>query len=130
MPELKLLSEADSRNAVGDWAIRGGVALVFFIFGMEKFSSTDAHWVPFFHQVGLGDWFRYFTGIVEVLGALLVLIPRTALIGLALLALTMAGAVLILIFVMGQPADSPFPGAFFVTLVAIAWHQWIRRRTV
>jgi hypothetical protein len=32
------------RNALGDWILRGGIALVFVLFGA-------------------GQWFRYFTGI-------------------------------------------------------------------
>ena len=38
--------------------------------------------MKFFDQVGVGQWFRYFTGLVEVFGALLVLIPKTAQAGL------------------------------------------------
>jgi uncharacterized membrane protein YphA (DoxX/SURF4 family) len=124
MSELKFLSEDEPRNAVGDWAIRGGVACIFIIFGLEKFSADPAsHWVKLFHQIGAGDWFRNFAGVVEVLGALLVLIPRTAIAGLALLASTMAAAALILGFVVGRPADSIFPGAFFLGLTLLLWSR-------
>src|ERR1022692_3826214 len=85
MAELKLLTDSEPRNPMGDWVVRGGVAVFFVIFGMEKFSSDPgSHWVKLFEQIGAGVWFRYFTGVVEVLGGLLVLIPRTALAGLAL----------------------------------------------
>ena len=60
----------------------------------------------------------------EVLGSLLVLIPRTVTAGLALLACTMASAALILAFVIGRPGDSIFPWVFFVALYVF----WLSRR--
>src|SRR2546430_2861644 len=35
-----------------------------------------SEWVRIFDRIGLGQWFRYFTGALQVTGALLVLIPR------------------------------------------------------
>jgi putative oxidoreductase len=121
MSELRFESVSESRNVVGDWAIRIGVAGAFVIFGLEKFpSGPGSMWVNLFHQIGLGDWFRYFTGVVEVLGGLLVLIPRTALIGFVTLALTMACAALILAFVLRRPADCFFPGILMIVLICAA----------
>ena len=112
------------RNALGDWILRGGIAMVFVLFGAEKFASDPGSpWVKLFQQVGAGQWFRYFTGLVEVLGGVLVLIPWTVTAGLALLACTMATAVLILVFVIGRPADSIFSGVFFVGLAAFWWNR-------
>jgi putative oxidoreductase len=121
------LTDSEPSKPIGDWAVRGGVTVFFVVFGMEKFSSDPgSHWVNLFAQIGAGVWFRYFTGVVEVLGGLLVLIPRTALIGLAVLACTMAGAVVILAFVVGEPGSSIFPGIFLITLVAIGLIRWGR----
>ena len=50
----------------------------------------------------------YCIDAVEVLGGLLVLIPATATIGLALLGCTMASAALILTLVIHRPQDSVF----------------------
>ncbi len=113
-------------NALSDWMFRAAIALVFVLEGTEKFSA-DPHssWVRLFQQIGVGQWFRYFTGAVEVLGAALVLIPWTVTAGLALLACTMAAATLIVLFVIGRPADSIFPGIF---LVGLAVFYWNRRR--
>jgi uncharacterized membrane protein YphA (DoxX/SURF4 family) len=125
MAELKFLSENEPRNAIGDWVIRLGVACVFVIFGSEKFSSNPgSHWVKLFHEIGAGDWFRYCAGAVEIAGGLLVLVPRIALAGLALLALTMAAAVVIVAFVLGRPGDSVFPGLLLVALIGVAvWYR-------
>ena len=115
-----------SRDKIGDWVLRGGIALAFVLFGAEKFpSGPGAQWVKFFSQIGAGQWFRYFTGVVEIVGAVLVLIPWTARAGLALLAATMAAAALILVFVLRRPGDSVISTAFFLGLAAF-W--WVRRR--
>jgi putative oxidoreductase len=92
MRAAQLLRPPEERNPVSDWTIRIGVAAFYLVFGLEKFSASELHWVTLVREIGIGDWFRYFTGCVEVLGALLVLIPRAPAIGLALLSATMAAA--------------------------------------
>jgi uncharacterized membrane protein YphA (DoxX/SURF4 family) len=113
-------SSPEPRNAIGDWVLRGGIALLFASAGTEKFSDQ---WVKLFQEIGWGDWFRYFTGVVEILGAVLVLLPWTVTVGLALLAATMASAALILIFVVGRPADSVFSGGIFIALAFFWWNR-------
>ncbi|HEX5283074.1 MAG TPA: DoxX family protein [Bryocella sp.] len=71
MAELRLASE-EQTGGLGEWLVRFCVALPFLIFGLEKFGN-DAHWVRMFREIGWGAWFRYFTGGVEVLGAVLVM---------------------------------------------------------
>jgi putative oxidoreductase len=82
--------------------------------------------VATFDAIGAGDWFRYLTGILEVAGALGLLIPRLA--GLAALAL--AGlwlvAIAIHLFLIGGSAVAPI--VFFVLTVVIAWGR--RDRTL
>ena len=105
------------RNALTDWVLRGGIALAFLLFGWEKFpSDANGEWPRFFAQVGFGQWFRYFTGIVEMLGAALVLVPWTVNIGLALLACTMACALVIHIFVLHHPLNCIVPSALCAAL--------------
>jgi uncharacterized membrane protein YphA (DoxX/SURF4 family) len=110
----------ETHNSLGDWILRGGIALVFILAGTEKFGSK---WVELFRRIGAGQWFRYFTGVVEILGAVLVLIPRTVSSGLILLACTMASAALILAFVIGRLADGVFPSVFFIGLAAFWWNR-------
>ncbi len=113
------------RNVLTDWVLRGGIALAFLLFGWDKFpSGPDAEWVRFFAQIGWGQWFRYFTGVAEMLGALLVLIPWTVTAGLGLLACTMAGAALIHIFVMHHPPNAIIPLVFLAGLIGF----WLSRR--
>lgn len=121
-------SSARAPDKIGDWVLRGGVALAFVLFGADKFpSGPDAPWVKFFDQVGVGQWFRYFTGIVEIAGAVLVLIPRSARLGLAILAITMLTASFIHVFVIHQPGNVIITGGLFVLLVAFWWSKTTSR---
>jgi putative oxidoreductase len=70
------------------------LAALFLLFGATKFSPRFVYWVELFARIGIGQWLRYFTGGLEVICALLLLIPRTSLMAAALLACTMAGAML------------------------------------
>lgn len=110
----------ESRNGFSDWMIRGAIALVFVLAGADKFGPG---WTGLFQQIGIGQWFRYFTGVVEILGGVLVLIPWTVSVGLALLASTMASAALILVFVIHRPADSVFSGALLIGLTVFGWNR-------
>jgi uncharacterized membrane protein YphA (DoxX/SURF4 family) len=112
----------DSRSSLTDWLLRGAIAVAFAMFGAEKF--TDHQWVTLFQQIGIGQWFRYFTGVVEISGGVLVLIPWTVTGGLALLVCTMGSATLIWALVLGQPANGIITGAFCMGLVLF----WLNRR--
>jgi putative oxidoreductase len=114
----------EPRNVLGDWILRIGIAVAFTLFGSEKFpSDPGSPWVRLFHEIGAGQWFRYFTGVVEILGGVLLLIPWTVTIGLALLACTMASAAFILIFVIGRPGDSIVSAIFLIALAAFLWNR-------
>jgi putative oxidoreductase len=117
-------ASASSRDRIGDWVLRGGIALAFVLFGFDKFpSGPSAQWVRFFDQVGIGQWFRYFTGIVEVAGGALVLFPATTRLGAAILALTMAVASVIHVLIIHQPANVLITGALCLGLVAFWWRM-------
>jgi hypothetical protein len=97
--------------------------------GLEKFPAGPGYWVSVFDSIGLGQWFRYFTGIVEVVGGLLFLVPGVTAVGAALLAAAMIGAMVVHIVVFKQPANILFPGAYLVGVVlAFAKLRASRRR--
>jgi uncharacterized membrane protein YphA (DoxX/SURF4 family) len=104
------------------WVLRGGVALFFVLVGAEKFQSGPAaqFWVTLFQQIGFGQWFRYFTGFMEVSGALLYLFPKTNRIGAAMLVCTMLGAMAVHIVIRHSIGDSVFPLIFLVAVVLVA----------
>ena len=123
MPELRLatVETRGRQDVLISWILRLAVSVVFLSVGASKFDATG-YWVKLFDQIGLGTWFRYLTGILQVAGALLVLLPRTFPIGIGLLACTMAGAVAIWIVRFGAPGNAIIPGVVLVALVAIGVH--------
>jgi putative oxidoreductase len=120
-PELRF------RNSVPDWTIRAVIFLAFLYFGTAKFKSdSDAPWVVLFSQIGLGQWLRDTTGVLEVGGAFLVLFSGAVEIGLAILLVTMCGAIIAAFFVLHRPSEAFFPFAFLSGMIAF----WLHRRRV
>jgi putative oxidoreductase len=105
------------------WVLQGFLAALFLYFGVSKLSAHDVFWVDLFAKIGIGQWFRYFTGGLEVTCAGLLLIPKTSAIGAALLACAMVGAVLAHLFVLRDGWACIFPGFPLLILVAIAWQR-------
>jgi putative oxidoreductase len=84
--------------------------------------------VEMFATIGIGQWFRYVVGALEIAGAAGVLVPRLS--GLAALGLLclMAGAILTNLFVLGT---SPLlPIGLLVVSALVAWGRWPRTRAL
>jgi uncharacterized membrane protein YphA (DoxX/SURF4 family) len=128
MTEFRLLEEQSPRRIdLGEWALRLAVAALFVMFGWDKFpSDPHSEGVRIFEQIGLGPWFRYFTGVVEVGGGLLVLVPSTAFAGFATLAVTMLGAVLAHLFALHDGFFAFLPASLCAALTLIAIQRWAR----
>ena len=105
------------------WLLQGLLALVFLYSGASKFSPHGIFWIELFAKVGIGQWFRYFTGGLEVICAVLLLIPRSSRIAAALLACTMAGAILTHLFILRDGYAAVFPGLPLLILIAVAWRR-------
>ena len=122
MPELKFdVTEPASRiDTLTTWMPRVAVAIAFLAIGASKFEAQSM-WIRTFNEIGLGDWFRYVTGGIQMLGAVLVLIPRTCLIGIAILSCTMLGAALIWIVVLHQAGNAPIPLLVLTALLIVGW---------
>ena len=104
-----------------DWALRVSVALVFLLIGSEKLVGSS--WVTLFSDIGLGQWFRYFTGIVQVTGAVLYAIPQTARVGMALLGCTMLGAVGVHLFVLHTGVSAALIPAILLGVIVGVWKR-------
>jgi DoxX-like family len=77
--------------------------------------------VDMFEKIGFGQWFCYVTGSFEVIGAVLLLLPRTAAIGGWLLAAVMIGAIGTHLFIIG---GSPIPaGVLLVLAITVVWNR-------
>ena len=97
------------------WLVRGLLALAFVAAGGAKLYGVPML-VEEFQHIGLGQWFRYFTGGLEILGAILLLLPRKAALGALLLICIMTGAVITHLFVVG---GSPVPAIILLALNAL-----------
>src|ERR1700681_999828 len=88
------------------WTLQVLVALAFIAAGSGKLlGSSDM--IALFDAVGVGQWFRYVTGSLEVLGALLLIVPGKTAFGAALLACVMAGAVVAHLTVLHTAPTAP-----------------------
>jgi uncharacterized membrane protein YphA (DoxX/SURF4 family) len=90
-------------SSVALWVIRGLLALAFVAAGGAKLYGVPML-VEEFRHIGLGQWFRYVTGGLEIIGAILLLLPRKAVFGALLLICIMVGAVIAHMFVIGGSA--------------------------
>lgn len=118
-------SNVDSaRIDVVDWVLRVCVAVLFGSVGYEKLSpGPGSYWVTLFAEIGFGEWFMYATGAIQVLGAILVLIPRTwvSLAGAALVGSTMVGAIACHLLVLDTGIGGAiFPAVFLILVIAAA----------
>src|SRR5579864_4893047 len=92
------------RNSWKDWALRIAVFVVFLYFASGKFKNVaDAPWVVLFAQIGLGQWLRYCAGVLEIIGAFLVLSSKTVELGLAMLAAVMLAAIALVVVILHRP---------------------------
>ena len=100
------------------WSLQIFLATVFFLAGSAKLFGQPIM-VATFEKIGIGQWFRYTTGIVEVTGAALLLIPKSTVVGAVMLCVTMIGAVTAHILVIG---GNPTLAAVLLVLSAfVAW---------
>ncbi len=119
---------ADRTGRAGNvalWVLQLAAAAMLAMAGLAKLSSDPAM-VGLYDAIGVGQWFRYLTGILEVAGALLLVVPRFAGLGALIVAPVMLGAVLVHLFVVGGSPVVPL--VLLVVLAIIAYAR--RERTL
>ncbi len=97
------------------WGIRILLALVFGAAATAKLAGVP-QMVANFEAIGFGQWFRYLTAVVELIGVVLILVPRTAFFGGLWLGGTMVGAVASHLFLTG---GSSIPAMVLGALCAV-----------
>jgi uncharacterized membrane protein YphA (DoxX/SURF4 family) len=103
------------------WIAQVLCAGAFLFAGGSKLVSAP-EMVQTFDLIGSGQWLRYLTGTLEVLGGIALLVPAVAPFGAILLSCVMAGAILTHLFLI--------PGSLvpaFVLLVLALFIVWGRR---
>jgi putative oxidoreductase len=107
------------------WILAVFLAIVFTLAGGMKLINAPAM-VQEFAQIGFGQWFRYLTGILEVSGAIGLLIPKYRFWAALQIAMVMVGATGANIVILHLP---PLAGLTVVLLALALALAWLRRPT-
>jgi putative oxidoreductase len=100
------------------WLVQIALAGMFLLAGGSKLLGAPAM-VGLFDAIGIGQWFRYLTGLIEVGSALALLVPSFAVFGALALVPTMVGAILVhLLIVGGSPA---LPAILLLGSAGVTW---------
>jgi len=86
------MSSRRRSDKIAYWILAVLLTLTFVPGGWPKI-NPDAAMIGRFADWGYGVWFCRLIGVLEVLGGLLVLVPRLASFGAAVLSIVMAGAI-------------------------------------
>src|SRR3984893_3981280 len=100
------------------WTLQALAAAMFLMAGTLKLAGAPPM-VQLFAAVGIGQWFRYVTGTIEVVGAVSLLVPPLAVFAALALAATMIGAVFTHLFIVG--GNPAIPLVLLIVTVTIAW---------
>jgi putative oxidoreductase len=103
------------------WTVQVVLAGMFLFAGGSKLAGVSAM-VALFDAVGVGQWLRYATGLIEVSSAVALLVPSLAPFGALALVATMIGAIAAHLFVIGGS-----PAAPIVLLLGSLAVTWARR---
>jgi putative oxidoreductase len=100
------------------WVTQVVLALMFLMAGGSKLAGVPAM-VSLFGQIGVGQWFRYVTGAIELTAGIALLIPSASIFGAVLLIPTMIGAIVVNVFVV--PASPVAPLVLLLLAATVAW---------
>jgi putative oxidoreductase len=102
------------------WILAVLLAVGFIMAGGIKLIGRQ-NMIEEFAQIGFGQWLRYLTGILEVSGAIGVLIPRFRFAGALQLAVVMVGATVANLTVLHAFGTARLTGVLLVMALALAW---------
>ncbi len=118
------MTEQSKAKKIGLWVLSGLLAVLFLMAGGSKLAGAEQHVKGFAHW-GYPDWFRLVVGSVEVVSAVLLLVPRVAFLGAAALSAVMVGATYTHLFrATGEGGMAAFT---LVLLVLAGFLAWARR---
>ena len=125
-PSLTQASAVRSGRAglIALWIVQIALAGMFLLAGGSKLLGAPAM-VGLFDAIGIGQWFRYLTGLIEVGSALALLVPSIAVFGALALVATMVGAIVTHLFIVGGSPAMPA-----ILLVGSAAVVWTRRHQI
>jgi putative oxidoreductase len=104
------------------WCVQLLLALAFLGASSGKLLGKP-EMIALFDAIGIGQWFRFVTGLLELAGAVLIVVPKTRSIGASVLAGVMVGAIATHLFVLHNAPTAPL-----VLLLLIGFVLWGRRQ--
>src|SRR5262249_3308983 len=119
-------TNAASLEAPGNgslWVVQVLGAVLFFLAGFAKLSG-DEQMVETFAALGIGQGFRYVTGLIEIASAILLLIPALSGIVAVLAVPMMIGVILTQFLIIGGSPALPIGLLIIASIVA-----WGRKET-
>ena len=121
---------ATNRQKYGLLALKALLTLAFGGAGLAKLSGVEMM-VQTFEAVGVGQWFRYVTGVIELGPAIMMWVPGLQFIAATLLTCTMVGAVLAHLFIIGPSALPALVLGVLSGIVAfLSRHQFPRSKNI
>src|SRR3954470_396868 len=93
-------SRREQMRNVTLWLFTIVSAAMFVLAGTMKLAGVQMQ-VDLFATVGIGQWFRYVTGLLEIGGAIGLFVPAVATYAALLLATVMVGAIATHLFIVG-----------------------------
>ncbi|MBL4598907.1 MAG: DoxX family protein [Rhizobiaceae bacterium] len=102
-------------------ALKVLAGLAFMAAGLAKLLGVEMM-VGTFEAIGVGQWFRYVTGAIEVMSAVLLFVPGKQVYGAGLLVCTMIGAVVAHTFILG-PSAIPALGLGVISAIIFYAHR-------
>ncbi|HEV2530050.1 MAG TPA: DoxX family protein [Thermomicrobiales bacterium] len=107
------------------WVVQVVLALVFAGSGISKLAG-DGSMVDMFADIGIGQWFRYLTGAIEIVLAGAILVPRACGLAAAGMAAVMVGAIIATLARLDDPIWVPL--ILLIVAAGVAFARWPRTR--
>jgi putative oxidoreductase len=113
-------------SQIGLWVVQIALAAMFLMAGGSKLVGAPAM-VALFDAIGVGQWFRYVTGAIEITSGIALLVPTAAVLGALLLIPTMLGAIITNVFIVHNSPVPPLVLLLGAVAVALMHRGELRR---
>lgn len=106
---------------IGLWILQIALAAIFVMAGGSKILGVS-DMIVLFENIGIGQWFRHLTGLLEIIAGILLIIPAFSAAGALLLACIMVGAIFIHLFLIG--GSIAIPVVYLILSLILMWGRW------
>ena len=104
-------------RTIAIWALRVVLGLLFLVVGTSKLTGTG-NTKEYFAAIGWGQWFRYLTGLLDIVGTALLFVPRWTCYGAIVLACSVGLAAVLSLTLL---RDNPTWGGSQMVLVPVVF---------